>query len=77
MLSKVASELNRRCGGYGRLAFPRFTIGQLIIALQLDQADRDRAEKQINQALGEYRNIGRLRSRLSAQSHRMCSPPSR
>ncbi|MCO6008328.1 hypothetical protein NE236_25450 [Actinoallomurus purpureus] len=32
VLAALAFELNRQCGNYGRLGFPRFIVGRAIIA---------------------------------------------
>lgn len=65
-LSALAFELNRQCGRYGRLAFPRFVTGQLVIAQDIDHTDHQRAHEDIQAALENYRKkITRLRAFLS------------
>jgi ATP/maltotriose-dependent transcriptional regulator MalT len=57
VLSALVFELNRTAGRYGRLAFPRFITGQLVLRQELVTDDRVRACDQVRQALAEYRNI--------------------
>ena len=64
VLSALVFELNRTAGRYGRVAFPRFIIGQLVLRQELVTDDRQRACGQVRQALAEYRNIGALRDFL-------------
>lgn len=61
VLIALAFELNRQCGTYGRLAFPRFVVGELAIDQELDVGDRAVARAQIERALEEYRSVDRLR----------------
>ena len=64
VLSALVFELNRTAGRYGRLAFPRFITGQLVLRQELVTDDRARACGQVRQALAEYRNIAALRDFL-------------
>lgn len=64
VLSALVFELNRTAGRYGRLAFPRFITGQLVLRQELVTDDRMRACGQVRQALAEYRNIAALRDFL-------------
>jgi energy-coupling factor transporter ATP-binding protein EcfA2 len=43
VLSALVFELNRTAGRYGRLAFPRFITGQLVLRQELVTDDRARA----------------------------------
>lgn len=65
VLAALAFELNRRCGEYGSLAFPRFITGQLAIAQRLDWTDRRLARDQVGAALEHYRKVDRLRDFLA------------
>jgi hypothetical protein len=65
VLSALAFELNRRCGKYGRLAFPRFITGQLMIEQELSLDDPARARAQAERALERYRDIDRFRAFLA------------
>lgn len=74
MLSALAFELNRQCGRYGRLAFPRLITGQLAIATaNVDLSARARAREQIRHALEEYRKIDRLRDFLADTAPKVLS----
>ena len=64
VLSALVFELNRTAGRYGRLGFPRFITGQLVLRQELVTDDRARACDQVRQALAEYRNIAALRDFL-------------
>jgi hypothetical protein len=64
VLSALVFELNRTAGGYGRLAFPRFITGQLVLRQELVTDDRARACGQVSRALAAYRNIDALRDFL-------------
>ncbi len=64
VLSALVFELNRTAGRYGRLAFPRFITGQLVLRQDLVTDDRARACDQVRQVLAEYRNIAALRDFL-------------
>lgn len=64
-LAALTFELNRKCGQYGRLSFPRFVTGQLVLAQDLDSNDT-LARRQLVQTLESYRNIDRLREFFSA-----------
>ncbi|KAA5836941.1 hypothetical protein F1721_03655 [Saccharopolyspora hirsuta] len=63
-LSALVFELSRERGRFGRLGFPRFITGQLVIAQQLNRHDRDRARAQVVQALEAHRNVDQLRLTL-------------
>lgn len=65
LLTALAFELNYRCAGYGRLAFPRLVTGSLVLDLQLDTKNPARARDQVSAALEEYRKISKLRDFLS------------
>lgn len=64
-LSALIFELSHQRGGFGRLGFPRFTTGQLVIVQQLDRQNRDLARKQVQLALENHRDVERLRQTLS------------
>lgn len=63
-LRAVAFELNRKCGNYGRISFPRFVTAQVIIAQDLDLTDPARARAHAKETL-KHRNIGKLRTFLA------------
>lgn len=66
LLSALVFGLNRRCGHYGSLPFPRFITGQLVIAQRLTlPADREVARAEVEAALRGYRKVDRLRDFLA------------
>ncbi len=65
VLSALAFELNRRCAGFGRLAFPRLTTGRLVIEATLDANDHRRARDQVRAVLEEHRQVDKLRQFLA------------
>lgn len=63
VLAALAFELNRQCGDYGRLGFPRFVVGRAVMeATDLDLSNRVRARAQVKSLLEEYRNVAALRA---------------
>jgi hypothetical protein len=58
ILSALVFELNRTAGRYGRLPFPRFITGQLVLNAELAADDRGLACEQVRRLLAAYRNIG-------------------
>src|SRR5216683_2386813 len=65
LLSLLAFELNRRCGRYGTLAFPRLITGRIAMAAQLDVTsldvtNRERARDQVQRVLEEHQRTGGL-----------------
>ncbi|MCO5996236.1 hypothetical protein [Actinoallomurus rhizosphaericola] len=63
VLAALAFELNRRCGDYGRLGFPRFIVGRAVMEDQaIDLTNRVRARAQVKALLEKYRNIAALRA---------------
>lgn len=76
-LSALAFELNRKCGRYGRLSFPRLVTGQLAIAQTLNASQRSIAHQQIVTTLEEYRNITKLREFLADTAPEVLAPVSR
>jgi hypothetical protein len=60
VLSALVFELNRTAGRYGRLAFPRFITGQLVLRQERVSDDRKLACGQVRQVLAGYRNIAAL-----------------
>lgn len=66
VLTFVVFELNRWCADYGRLAFRRFLVGELVSSLDLAAHDRDRARARnaVKQALEEYRQVDKLKGFL-------------
>jgi hypothetical protein len=65
VLSALAFDLNRHCATYGRIAFPRFVVGRIVMAQKLDFTNMDAARAKIEATLEDYRNIPRLREFLS------------
>lgn len=65
LLSLLVFELNRRCGEYGSLPFPRFITGHLIISRKLDDTDPTLAIAQVDAALQEYRRVDKAREFLT------------
>ncbi|MEV5748316.1 hypothetical protein AB0L00_10895 [Actinoallomurus sp. NPDC052308] len=61
VLAALAFELNRKCGDYGRLGFPRFIIGRAVLEEKLDVKDHARAYAQVKARLEQYRNVAALR----------------
>ena len=57
MLALLAYDLNRQCGRYSALPFPRLITGELVItaALELDPLDRDTARRQITELLERHK----------------------
>ena len=56
MLALLAYDLNRQCGRYGALPFPRLITGELVITapLELDRLDRDSARQQVADLLERH-----------------------
>lgn len=71
VLSALAIELNRHCGGYGRLGFARFVVGKIVMAQELDFTDHERARGQIERALETHRNVSNLREFLRSLAPEM------
>lgn len=57
LLSALAFELAHRCRRYGRLHFPRFVVGQLVMGLNLSSNDPDLARRQVTRALKAHRRL--------------------
>jgi DNA polymerase III delta prime subunit len=64
LVAELAFQLARQAGGYGALAFPRLVIGFLVQRLDLDRLDRDRARRQVDEALRAHRGVDRWTSTL-------------
>jgi hypothetical protein len=56
MLALLAYDLNRQCGRYGALPFPRLITGELVITapLELDPLDRNTARQQVTDLLERH-----------------------
>ncbi|GAA0366283.1 AAA family ATPase [Actinoallomurus spadix] len=70
VLAALAFELNRQGGDYGRLGFPRFIVGRVIMEEKLDDKDRGQAYRQVKARLEQARNIAALRGLIQ-----MIAPP--
>jgi hypothetical protein len=57
VLALLAYDLNRQCGRYGALPFPRLITGELVITapLELDRLDRDSARQQVADLLERHK----------------------
>lgn len=58
VLSLIVQDLNKHCAGYGRIAFPRFIVGRIVMSA--DGIDHDvpaRAREQIAALLEEHKKI--------------------
>ncbi|MGH3566332.1 MAG: hypothetical protein ACRDRH_09920 [Pseudonocardia sp.] len=64
VLSALAFELGRTCPLYGKLRFPRFVIGRLVLRAQLDLDAHPRARRQVTGLLEEDSNATKLRKIL-------------
>jgi hypothetical protein len=73
VLSAIAIDLNRHCGTYGRLSFPRFVVGRIVMAQELDLTDHDRVRAQVEQALEEHGKIPKLREFLRSLAQDLLS----
>lgn len=65
MLSALAFQLSRSTPRYGALAFPRLTIGRLVMAETLDHTNRQNAGRQVTALLEQNRRIDTLREVLA------------
>jgi hypothetical protein len=56
MLAMLAFDLNRQCGRYGALPFPRLITGELVITakMELDPLDRNVARQQVTDLLERH-----------------------
>src|SRR5438874_4420 len=70
LLTNLVFELNRPCGRYGTLSFPRFIVGELSMYQTLHSADRKKARAQVERILEEHRNIDKLSVFLEALASR-------
>jgi hypothetical protein len=64
VLSALAFELSRKCPRYGVLQFPRFSVGQLVMGLELDLTDHAQACRQVVAALERQRGVDTIRDVL-------------
>ena len=57
VLALLAYDLNRQCGRYGALPFPRLITGELVITapLELDRLDGDSARRQVTDLLERHK----------------------
>ncbi|MFC9977063.1 hypothetical protein ACFVH6_39800 [Spirillospora sp. NPDC127200] len=51
VLDLLAFELNRHCAAYGRLAFPRYIVGRMVMGADLDRSDPDAARARLAELL--------------------------
>jgi hypothetical protein len=57
MLAQLAYDLNRQCGRYGTLPFPRLITGEIVITakMELDPIDRNTARRQVTDLLERHK----------------------
>jgi hypothetical protein len=70
VLDVLAFELNRHCAAYGRIAFPRFIVGRIVMAADIDHTDPAAARAQLDRVLEEHRKIPKLRAFLETAAAR-------
>lgn len=63
MLTRLALDLNRKCGMYGRLAFPRFATGLIAMKATISPIPGV-AHRDMTAALAQARRISRIRQIL-------------
>jgi hypothetical protein len=71
VLDVLAFELNRHCAAYGRIAFPRFIVGRIVMAAQVDHTDPAAARTQIDHVIEEHRKLPQLRAFLEGVAPRV------
>ena len=71
VLDVLAFELNRHCAAYGRIAFPRFIVGRIVMAAQVDHTDPAAARAQIDRVIEEHRKLPQLRAFLEGVTPRV------
>ncbi len=65
VLTRLAFALNRQCPTYGRVGFPRFFLGRLVLGQQgLDLSTPPRTRAEIRGVLEQYRSVGKLKNAL-------------
>ncbi|HEU5156359.1 MAG TPA: hypothetical protein VFU43_05130 [Streptosporangiaceae bacterium] len=71
VLDVLVFELNRHCAAYGRIAFPRFIVGRIVMAAQVDHTDPAVARAQIDQVIERHRKLPQLRAFLEGVAPRV------
>ncbi|SFB43486.1 hypothetical protein SAMN05216266_111102 [Amycolatopsis marina] len=64
LLSAIAFDLSRKYPRYDALQFPRFIVGQLVMSLDLDLTDHNRARQEVVEALQRHRGFDAIREFL-------------
>jgi hypothetical protein len=71
VLDVLVFELNRHCAAYGRIAFPRFIVGRIVMAAKVDHTDPAAARARIGQVIEEHRRLPQLKAFLEGVAPRV------
>ncbi|MFF5262288.1 hypothetical protein ACFY4C_25405 [Actinomadura viridis] len=55
LLDRLVFELNRNCAAYGRIAFPRYIVGRIVLSLNMADADPAQVRARIDRVLRQHR----------------------
>ncbi|GAA3938275.1 hypothetical protein GCM10023085_19570 [Actinomadura viridis] len=55
VLDRLVFELNRECAAYGRIAFPRYIVGRIVLSLDTAAADPAQVRARIDGVLRQHR----------------------